>query len=441
MTHSLQATPNEWYLRGIRHDRRCVQAHSNQMVLAGKNILLGISGGIAAYKTPLLVRQLVQAGAQVQTVLTRAAAEFVTPTTLAALSGRPPRMETFDVEAEAAMGHIELARWADALLIAPATAHILARLATGLADDLLTTLALATPAPLFLAPAMNQQMWAHRSVQRNLAELTAAGARIIGPDSGEQACGDVGEGRMSEPESILQRITEHFAPQRLAGRRVVVTAGPTREAIDPVRYISNHSSGKQGYAIAEAARDAGAEVVLISGPTALPTPRGVDFVAVESAREMHNASMHAAPASDVFIGVAAVADYRPAEQHDRKIKRETTGDLRIDMQMNPDIIRSIAQSEPRPQVVVGFAAETNDALQHARDKRVRKGLDLIVVNDVSQPGIGFNSDDNAATIISADAEVTLHKQGKDALARALISAVADLLDGQLAPTNPESAPQ
>ncbi len=411
------------------------------MALAGKNILLGISGGIAAYKTPLLVRQLVQAGAQVQTVLTRSALEFVTPTTLAALSGRPPRLETFDIEAESAMGHIELARWADALLIAPATAHTLARLAMGLADDLLTTLALATPASLFVAPAMNQQMWAHPSVQRNLTQLIDAGCRVIGPESGEQACGDVGEGRMSEPEAIVRSLIESFAPQRLAGRRVVITAGPTREAIDPVRYISNHSSGKQGYAIAAAARDAGAEVVLISGPTALAKPPGMEFVAVESARDMLAASQAAAPGSDVFIGVAAVADYRPAQQHDRKIKREKTGDMRIDMQMNPDIIHSVARSDRRPQVVVGFAAETNDALQHARDKRVRKGLDLIVVNDVSLPGIGFNSNDNAATIISAHEEVVLHKQSKDALARALISAIADLLDSQLAPTNPESAPQ
>ncbi len=411
------------------------------MALAGKNILLGISGGIAAYKTPLLVRQLVQAGAQVQTVLTRSALEFVTPTTLAALSGRQPRLETFDIEAEAAMGHIELARWADALVVAPATAHTLARLATGLADDLLTTLALATPAPLFLAPAMNQQMWAHPSVHRNLAQLIDTGCHVIGPESGEQACGDVGEGRMSEPEAIVRSLAEHFSPQRLAGRRVVVTAGPTREAIDPVRYISNHSSGKQGYAIATAARDAGAAVVLISGPTALAKPPGVEFVAVESAQQMHAASLAAAPASDVFIGVAAVADYRPAQQHDRKIKREKTGDMRIDMRMNPDIIHSVAHSDPRPQLVVGFAAETNDALQHARDKRLRKGLDLIVVNDVSLPGIGFNSDDNAATIISAHEEVTLNKQGKDALARALISAIADLLDSQLAPTNPESASQ
>ncbi len=401
------------------------------MTLAGKHIVLGISGGIAAYKTPFLVRQLVQNGAEVETVLTRSAAEFVTPTTLAALTGRPPRSALFDIEAEAAMGHIELARWADTLVIAPATAHTIGRLAAGLADDLLTTLALATPAPLFLAPAMNQQMWAHVAVQENIRALRARGVGIIGPDAGEQACGDVGPGRMSEPETIIDHLQTLHAQKplegKLTGRKIVITAGPTREPIDPVRYISNHSSGKQGYAMAAAARAAGAEVVLISGPTRLETPAGVRRVDVESATDMMKATQAELEQTDVFIGVAAVADYRPAEPKDRKIKRESSGDISIEMTMNPDIIRSVAESAARPTVVVGFAAETNDAIQHARDKRLRKGLDLIVVNDVSRKDIGFNTDENAATLISDDKEVTLSKQSKDSLAGAIVEAIVELL--------------
>ena len=410
------------------------------MDLKGKHILLGITGGIAAYKTPQLVRLFTQMGAEVQTVLTRGAHEFVTPATLAAVSGRPPRTETFDLEAEAAMGHIELARWADVLVIAPATAHTIGRLAHGLADDLLPTLALATPAPVFVAPAMNQQMWAHAAVQENVATLRHRGVTIIGPESGAQACGDVGPGRMTEPEDIVQALAGGAQQEPLLeGRRVVITAGPTREAIDPVRYISNHSSGKQGYAIAEAARDAGAEVVLISGPTNLPEPAGVQVVSVESAEQMLTAALEALPGTDVFVGVAAVADYRPAVAQQQKIKREQSGDISIEMTMNPDIIRTVAGSDARPTVVVGFAAETNDVIRHGRAKRQRKGLDLIVVNDVSRADIGFNSDHNAATLISAHGEEHLARQGKDELSSALVRAIAGLLGGQLAPTNPESA--
>ncbi|MYG11344.1 MAG: bifunctional phosphopantothenoylcysteine decarboxylase/phosphopantothenate--cysteine ligase CoaBC, partial [Gammaproteobacteria bacterium] len=372
------------------------------MSLAGKHILLGVTGGIAAYKAAILVRHLCNEGAEVQVVLTQGAAQFVTPVTLQALSGRPVRDDLWDQEAEAAMGHIELARWADLILVAPATAHFMANLAQGAAPDLLTTLCLASDAPVLLAPAMNQAMWRDAATQRNAATLAADGKRLIGPDDGEQACGDVGPGRMAEPEALLDAVRAAFPSTRLADLNVLVTAGPTREALDPVRFLSNHSSGKQGYAIAKAAADAGAQVTLVSGPCGLLAPANVECIEVTSALEMHEAVQARAADQALVIGVAAVADYRPAAEAPQKIKKERStqndaGPPSVALVENPDIIASVAALPDAP-VVVGFAAETENALDNARLKRRRKGLDAIVVNDVSDPKIGFNSDHNAATL-------------------------------------------
>lgn len=420
--------------------------------LQNRRILVGISGGIAAYKTPQLVRLLRQAGAEVVVVMTANAGRFVTATTLQAVSGMPVRDTLWDPAAEAQMGHIELARWAELILIAPATADRLARLAGGFADDLLGAVCLASRAPIAVAPAMNQVMWEAPATGRNLRQLEADGVHVIGPESGDQACGEIGPGRMSEPETlvdavieIIQHTTAGGAAEAqppngaLSGRHVVITAGPTREAIDPVRYISNHSSGKQGYAMAEAARAAGARVTLISGPVAEPVPSGVKLVPVESARDMLEACLAAAADCDLFIAVAAVADYRPAIVAERKIKKDGSGDQgwRLDLVENPDIVASIAALPNRP-VVVGFAAETHDALAHARAKLEKKRLDAIVVNDVSQRGIGFGSDDNAATLIWADGELTLAKQSKTRLAAQIIDRLTSLFVRQLAHTNPEN---
>lgn len=380
-----------------------------------------------------------------QVVLTQGAAQFVTPVTLQALSGRPVRDDLWDREAEAAMGHIELARWADLILVAPATAHFMANLAQGAAPDLLTTLCLASDAPVLLAPAMNQAMWRDAATQRNAATLAADGKRLIGPDDGEQACGDVGPGRMAEPEALLDAVRAAFQSPRLADLNVLVTAGPTREALDPVRFLSNHSSGKQGYAIAKAAADAGARVTLVSGPCGLPAPANVERIEVTSALEMHEAVQARAADQALVIGVAAVADYRPASPSPQKIKKEALSkalsrrarggtprmdaavesDASVALVENPDIIASVA-ALPNAPVVVGFAAETENALDNARRKRRRKGLDAIVVNDVSDPKIGFNSDHNAATLIWADGEVELAYQGKEALAASLIQHLANL---------------
>ena len=400
------------------------------MSLAGKHILLGVTGGIAAYKSAILVRHLCNAGAKVQVVLTQGAAQFVTPVTLQALSGRPVRDDLWDPEAEAAMGHIELARWADLILVAPATAHFMAELAQGAAPDLLTTLCLASDAPVLLAPAMNQAMWRDAATQRNAATLAADGKRLIGPAEGEQACGDVGPGRMAEPEALLEAVQAAFLSPRLAELNVLVTAGPTREALDPVRFLSNHSSGKQGYAIAKAAAEAGARVTLVSGPCGLPAPANVERIEVTSALDMHEAVQARAAEQALVIGVAAVADYRPATQAPQKIKKDSAGrgaaePPAIALVENPDIIASVA-ALPNAPVVVGFAAETENALDNARRKRRRKGLDAIVVNDVSNPKIGFNSDHNAATLIWADGEVELAYQSKEALAASLIQHLANL---------------
>ncbi|MBM4203328.1 MAG: bifunctional phosphopantothenoylcysteine decarboxylase/phosphopantothenate--cysteine ligase CoaBC [Gammaproteobacteria bacterium] len=407
------------------------------MNLIGKKIVLGICGGIAAYKTPILVRRLRQAGAEVQVVMTRAATSFVTPTSIAAVSGRAPRDDLFDLQAEASMGHIELARWADCVLIAPATAHLLGQLAGGLASDLLTTLCLATRCPVMLFPAMNNVMWESRPVQANVQRLSEFGYHIFQPDSGEQACGETGPGRLPEPEDITPHVISFLNTSRmLAGLRVLITAGPTREAIDPVRFISNHSSGKQGYAFAEAALDLGADVTLVSGPVALPPPKGAHVIQVQSAEQMLSAVLSKLNSTDVFIGVAAVADYRPKEVHEQKIKRVEQGLDAIPLVANPDIIATVASSPHRPRLVIGFAAETQNTIANAEAKLIRKKLDAIIVNDVADKRIGFNGDNNAATLITATGRKFFDQRPKHWLARDLLLELSSRLTGGLAPTNP-----
>ena len=391
--------------------------------LAGRRILLGVSGGIAAYKAPELVRQLRAAQADVRVVLTRSAHQFVTPTSLQAVSGAPVRDDLWDPAAEAAMGHIELARWADTLLLAPATAHLTARLAQGQADDLLTTLCLASTAPLVVAPAMNVRMWQHPATQANIDLLRSRGARVLGPAEGEQACGEFGPGRMLDPEAITAALAAPAEANPLSGARVLITAGPTREAIDPVRYISNRSSGRQGYALAATAARLGAQVTLISGPTALPEPAGVHRVDVQSAQDMHAAVLSHLGGCHLFVGVAAVADYRVRETASRKMKKSDSPDgVHLELVENPDIIASVA-SQPVPPVTVGFAAETHEVLDYARTKLKRKNLDMIVVNDVSDQRIGFAGSHNAVTIIWADGEVRLARDSKDSIARQILDQV------------------
>ena len=390
--------------------------------LFNRNVVLGVCGGIAAYKAAFLVRELQARGADVRVVMTRGAEAFITPLTLQALSTHPVHRDLLDEEAERGMGHIELARWADLLLIAPATADCLARLAAGRADDLLTTVALATAAPVLLAPAMNQQMWADAATAANIATLEARGMHRIGPADGDQACGEVGTGRMSEPQAIAERAAGLFEHGALAGLRVVVTAGPTREALDPVRYLSNHSSGKMGFALAAACADAGARTTLVSGPVTLATPPRVARRDVESAGEMLEASLALLPECDIFIACAAVADYRPEHAAEGKIKKNDDR-MTLTLVRNPDIVATVAAADPHP-FTVGFAAETRDLLAYARGKLERKGLDLVVANDVSAEGIGFNSDDNAVTLLWADGEAELPRAGKGSLARAIVAHIA-----------------
>jgi phosphopantothenoylcysteine decarboxylase/phosphopantothenate--cysteine ligase len=390
--------------------------------LFNRNVLVGISGGIAAYKSAELVRQLQDMGASVRVIMTRGAREFITPLTLQALSGNPVHTELLDTEAELGMSHIELARWADLLLIAPATADLLARLAAGRADDLLTTVALATAAPVLLAPAMNQQMWRDQATTANITTLSSRGYTMVGPASGEQACGDIGPGRMEQPAVIAAAAAARFETGLLAGKRVVITAGPTREALDPVRYISNHSSGKMGYALAQAAIDAGALTTLVSGPVNLEVPEHARVVEVVSATQMLDQCLSLLPDCDIFIACAAVADYRPASIEQQKIKK---GPEQITLQLvrNPDIVAAVAASEDRP-FTVGFAAETNDLLANAREKMMRKGLNMIVANDVSDKSIGFNSDNNEATVLWPGGEQTLAMTGKGSMARQIIQLIA-----------------
>ena len=394
--------------------------------LFNRNVLLGVSGGIAAYKAAELVRQLQGQGAHVRVVMTRGAQEFITPLTLQALSGEPVHTELLDEEAEMGMGHIELARWADLLLLAPATADLLARLVAGRADDLLTTVTLATPAPVLVAPAMNQEMWKDPATAANVETLIERGFKMIGPASGEQACGDVGAGRMEEPANIANAAAAMFESGILSGKRVVITAGPTREALDPVRYLSNNSSGKMGYALARAASDAGAVTTLVSGPVNLEAPDHVEVISIESAQEMLEACLAHTGDCDIFIACAAVADYRPKTMADNKIKKDADT-LSIELVKNPDILATVAGGKA-PPFTVGFAAETSNVLEYARGKLERKGLNMIIANDVSNPDIGFNSDQNAVTIITQGSEKPLEQAGKDNIARQIIEHIAAAVD-------------
>ncbi|MEZ9012436.1 bifunctional phosphopantothenoylcysteine decarboxylase/phosphopantothenate--cysteine ligase CoaBC [Vibrio splendidus] len=396
--------------------------------LAGKKILLGISGGIAAYKCAELTRRLIERGAQVQVVMTNAAKEFITPLTMQAVSGRPVSDSLLDPAAEASMGHIELAKWADLVLLAPATADLIARMTAGMGNDLLTTLVLATDAPVAVSPAMNQQMYSHPATQENIATLKRRGCEIWGPAAGEQACGDVGMGRMLEPLQLVHRCEDFFQPKPLAGRSVLITAGPTREAIDPVRYITNHSSGKMGYALAEAAAKQGAAVTLISGPVSLATPNKVNRIDIDSAQQMFDAVTANAAQHDIFISCAAVADYRPETIADQKLKKvDGKDDMTIQMVKNPDIVASVASMmEDRP-FTVGFAAETQDVEKYARGKLERKNLDMICANDVSVEGQGFNSSSNELHLYWKDGDKSLPLDSKDTLGFQILDQIQRLI--------------
>ena len=395
------------------------------MSLSGKNILLGITGGIAAYKCPDLVRHLKKAGAQVRVVLTESASHFVAPMTLQAVSGNAVSKELFDPTAELSMSHIELAKWADLVLIAPATANIIAKMANGIADDLLSTMCLATPAKIVIAPAMNQQMYKAAATQQNLAILESRNTLILGPDEGFQACGDIGPGRMVEPTTIVESINNYFqANYELAGTTITITAGPTIEELDPVRYISNYSSGKMGFAIAKAAAEMGATVNLISGPVNLTTPDNVNRINVKSAKQMYDEALVLAKKSTIFISCAAVADYRAETIAKNKIKKtDDSNELVIKLVKNPDIVASIARLKEHCPFVVGFAAETNDVKAYALKKLTTKNLDLICANDVSDQNIGFNSDQNALTLYWQNGEQTLPLSSKQQLAKQLLRAV------------------
>ncbi|MCB1920907.1 MAG: bifunctional phosphopantothenoylcysteine decarboxylase/phosphopantothenate--cysteine ligase CoaBC [Candidatus Competibacteraceae bacterium] len=416
--------------------------------LANTRILLGITGGIAAYKSADLTRRLREAGADVQVAMTPAATAFVAPLTFQAVSGQPVRTELLDVNAEAGMGHIELARWADLILIAPATADFLARLAHGMANDLLSTLCLATDRPLAVAPAMNRLMWQNTATQDNCRLLARRGVKIWGPGSGEQACGEIGEGRMLEPLELRNRVVEllggkeegakwqpapsveesltaqPLTPHDLQGLTVLLTAGPTREALDPVRFISNRSTGKMGFAVAAAAAMAGARVTLVSGPVHLPTPPGIERIDVESALEMHEAVMNQVRQVDIFIATAAVADYRATQAAERKIKK-TEEMLTLELARNPDILAEVAALRAHRPFTVGFAAETHDVLRYAEDKRRRKNLDLIAANQVGIAGSGFESEQNALHVLWEGGERVLPLADKDWLGQQLVALIAE----------------
>jgi phosphopantothenoylcysteine decarboxylase / phosphopantothenate---cysteine ligase len=407
--------------------------------MKGKRILLGVTGGIAAYKSADLVRRLRERGAQVQVVMTEGAQEFVTPTTFQALSGRTVRTDLWDAAHEAAMGHIELARWAELLLVAPASADFLARLAHGLADDLLSTLALATAAPIAVAPAMNQLMWGNAATQANVALLTQRGVRVLGPGVGDQACGETGPGRMLEPleiAALIAPLLRHEGP--LQGHRVLVTAGPTRECIDPVRFVSNRSSGKMGFAVAQALQEVGAEVVLVSGPVSLPTPFGVRRIDVESCEQMYAAVQRELPGTAIFIGTAAVADYRPTQCAPQKIKK-TGESLQLELTRTVDILAHVSAGTPRP-FVVGFAAETHAVEHHARAKLLAKNLDLIAANEVGHSK-AFDCDHNALLVLwRGGGRIELPSASKCELANALTGLIVERFQEQLRERLDKSAP-
>ena len=396
--------------------------------LINKNILLGVTGGIAAYKAAEIVRHLKKSGSSVRVVMTKSAEEFITPLTLQALSGNRVSRELLDAEAEAAMGHIELAKWADGILIAPATANTLARLSSGRGDDLLSTITLAFEGPISLAPAMNQAMWRDSRTQENLKKLIDKGYILCGPGSGEQACGDVGLGRMLEPLEIMEIFSDSFKEGMLSGKSVLITAGPTKEPIDPVRFITNRSSGKMGYSLAEAAIDAGAIVTLITGPVDIEPPMKCNTIPVETAKEMHEAVMHHVNKKDIYIGTAAVSDYRPARKNETKLKKDDKGSpLILELVENQDILKSVSELDERPYVV-GFAAETNDLIKNAKTKFKNKGLDLVVANDVSDKSIGFDSDDNAVTLITKRRNLAIEKESKRKIAKKIIKLIAEEID-------------
>ena len=398
------------------------------MQLDQKNVLLGVCGGIAAYKTPDLVRKLTAMGANVRVVLTQSATHFVSPLALQAVSGNKVSTQLLDEEAEAGMGHIELARWADYFLVAPATANTIAKLVYGLADDLLSTLALATTAPIFVAPAMNQQMWAAPATVNNMQILAQRGATILGPAAGEQACGDIGLGRMLEPQEIADSLAKYAQTTSLAsiepilrGLKIMITAGPTQEAIDPVRYISNHSSGKMGFAIARAAQQLGAQVTLVAGPVNLPSPEKVTRKDVVSAQDMLNSVHETIEEQDIFIACAAVADYKIDAVSEHKLKKQENN-LQLQLSQNPDILKSVSFLT-KPPFTVGFAAETQNLETYAKSKLVKKKLNMIAANDVSNPELGFNSDRNALIVLTHHNTQHLAPSSKDLLALELLKIV------------------
>jgi phosphopantothenoylcysteine decarboxylase/phosphopantothenate--cysteine ligase len=396
------------------------------MDLSNKRVLLCISAGIAAYKTPDLVRKLAELGAQVQVVMSKNSEQFVAPLALQAVSGHAVHHHAMTADSESGMGHIDLARWADVVLVAPATANMIARLTLGNADELLTTVCTATEAPIAIAPAMNQQMWQNPATVQNMSTLAARGVIILGPDSGQQACGEVGPGRMLQPVDIANRLASELSNSAndlgISGKSLMITAGPTWEALDPVRGITNHSSGLMGYALANAAVEAGARVTLVTGPTHIAKPDRVKVMDVVSALEMHQAVMESVAKQDIFIGVAAVSDYRPINSADQKIKKNDQV-MTIEMIKNPDILADVANLE-NPPFCVGFAAETNDVIEHARDKLERKKLQLIAANHVGGSETGFATPDNAITLIGPESVTELPRANKSMLARALIREIA-----------------
>ncbi|MDD1793585.1 bifunctional phosphopantothenoylcysteine decarboxylase/phosphopantothenate--cysteine ligase CoaBC [Enterovibrio sp. ZSDZ42] len=397
--------------------------------LTGKRIVLGIGGGIAAYKCADLTRRLIERGADVRVVMTHAAKEFITPLTMQAVSGHPVADSLLDPAAEASMGHIEIAKWADLVVLAPATADLIARVTAGMGNDLLTTLCLATDAPVAIAPAMNQQMYRAVATQENLATLKRRDYPIWGPASGEQACGDVGPGRMLEPLQLVALVEDHFSEGDLTGTSFLITAGPTREAIDPVRYLSNHSSGKMGYAIAQAAAKRGATVTLVSGPVNLPTPANVSRVDVQSAEDMYDAVQQHAGSHQIFIACAAVADFRPAHVAEQKMKKTDGHDeMSIALVKNPDIVAAVAAMTQQRPFTVGFAAETQDVEQYARGKLAKKNLDLICANDVSREGQGFNSDQNALHLYWPNGDKPLPLASKTDIGNQLVSEITTLFN-------------
>jgi phosphopantothenoylcysteine decarboxylase/phosphopantothenate--cysteine ligase len=401
-------------------------APQERLDLAGRHVVLGLTGGIACFKAAELARELTKAGATVQVVMTDAALQFITPVTMQALSGRPVYTSQWDPRPSGGMAHIDLSREADAIVVAPASADFIAQLAQGRAAELLPLLCLARPAmrcALLVAPAMNREMWAHPATQRNVAQVVADGAVVLGPASGDQACGEVGDGRMLEAVELRDALIAHLQPKVLAGRKVLITAGPTYEAIDPVRGITNLSSGKMGFAIARAAAEAGASVTLVAGPVHLPTPQGVQRVDVRSAQQMHDAVLPLAPKHDVFVATAAVADWRPAQEARHKIKKDGKGSVpALELAENPDILATVAKlpAAKRPYCV-GFAAESHDVLKHAREKRIRKGVPLIVANHGPAT---FGRDDNALLLVDADGAAEMPRADKLTLARALVAAIA-----------------